>query len=108
MTDKVFSFSDEEFLEIINLICKQETPMGTEYVPIVSMDDSIDLGRLDSLGMIIFFVWLGELFEIDEDAVIKFTDKEVFNVQTIKTFVMSNCTQSFTYAEAAEYSKRCL
>jgi|TARA_R110002167_G_scaffold52790_5_gene152036 hypothetical protein len=108
MTDKVFNFSDKEFLEIINLICKQETPMGTKYVPIVSMQDSIDLNRLDSLGMIIFFVWLGELFEINEDAITLFSEKEIFTIQAIKDFVKDNCTQMHTYVEAAEYAKRCL
>ena len=51
MMNTEFKFTDEEFLYVINLILKQDTPLGEEYVPIESMEDRLDMGRLDSLGM---------------------------------------------------------
>ena len=58
----LLSFTDDEFLQVMNLICKSDVPFGEEYKPLVSMDDRIDLGRLDSLGMMVFFVWLSRCF----------------------------------------------
>ena len=42
MMNTEFKFTDEEFLYVINLILKQDTPLGEEYVPIESMEDRLD------------------------------------------------------------------
>jgi hypothetical protein len=59
-----FSFSDEEFLKVVNMICAEDHPLGSEFVPITSIQESLDVDRLDSLGIMIFFTWLSELFGI--------------------------------------------
>lgn len=102
-----FSFTDEEFLSIINQICEKETPMGMPFVPLESMNDSINADRLDSLGMIIFFVWLAEMFEIDDESITEFTEQEVFTVAALKEFVRDNATQTYSYATYKELTDKC-
>ncbi len=102
-----FNFSDEEFLSVVNMICKKETPGIAEYVPITSMDTDIHLDRLDSLGMIIFFVWLGEMFEIPEETLNAFVTTEVFTITALKEFVRVNHTQTSSYDEMKELAVKC-
>jgi len=103
-----FTFGDEEFLMIVNAIMARETPLNKEYIPLVTMDENFALDRLDSLGMILFFVWLAELFQIDDDQVNVFVEAEVFTVQALKDFVLDRCPQSFTMEEARELAKQCM
>jgi|TARA_R110000744_G_scaffold65440_2_gene134275 hypothetical protein len=102
-----FNFTDEEFLAVMNLICKADTPFGEEYTPITSMNTRIDMGRLDSLSMMVFFVWLSKLFGIPEAKIQDFSDKQVFTINAIKAFVTKEFTKTATYAEVQEYAKRC-
>lgn len=108
MEDIKFTFTDEEFLSVINQVCKKEIPVDKTFVPMTSMDEVLNVDRLDSLGMILLFVWLSELFEIPDDAVTVFVEKEVFTVQALKDFVMGNCTQTYSYADAEEFTRECL
>ena len=103
-----FNFTDEEFIYVINLICKLEAPLGEEYVPLVSMDERIDADRLDSLSMIIFFVWLTHLFGIPEPKLQDFISKGNLTIQSIKEFVMAEFTQTCSMVEVEEYAKRCM
>jgi hypothetical protein len=107
MENVKFNFTDDEFLQVMNLICKSDVPFGEEYKPLVSMDDRIDLGRLDSLGMMVFFVWLSKLFEIPEKQIQEFADKQEFTITAIKEFVAKESTKSTSYAEVEKYAKRC-
>lgn len=102
-----FNFTDEEFLAIINQICEKETAMNVEFTPLTSMDDSIDADRLDSLGMIIFYTWLAELFNIPDESVTVFLEREEFTVSALKHFVTVEGTRTYSYAEAEEFTKRC-
>jgi len=103
-----FSFTDEEFITIVNQISAKEIPMGQQSAPITTMDESIAIERLDSLGIIIFFVWIVELFGIAEDDLTKFMEAEDFTVRAIKVFVMQKATRAYDYATAKEYCERCL
>jgi len=103
-----FSFTDQEFLSVINMIVKLDAPLGEEYIPLKSMDERIDMGRLDSLSMIVFFVWLCHMFGIPESKLQDFVKKENLTIQSIKEFVTAEATKTYTYADAEEYSKRCM
>ncbi len=103
-----FNFTDEEFISVINLICKLDAPLGEEYTPLKSMDERIDMGRLDSLSMIVFFVWLSHLFGIPEPKLQYFIKKGNLTIQSIKEFVMAEFTQTCSMAEVEEYAKRCM
>ncbi len=103
-----FNFGDDEFLMIVNAIMGRETPLNVEFVPFTSMDENFAADRLDSLGMILFFVWLAELFEIDDDQVTIFVEAEDFTIRALKTFVLAKCQKSFTMEEAQELAKACI
>lgn len=105
MSDQ-FDFSDEDFLAVVNLICKLDAPMG-DYIPIVSMDEKLNMDRLDSLSMVVFFVWIAQLFGISEDKMKDFVDSQKFTVRDIKDFVTKEATQTYSRAEAEEYTKSC-
>ncbi len=94
-----YSFSDQEFLEVVNLICKKETTSGREFVPIESMKEQFNTDRLDSLGMIIFFVWLAEIFEIPEDIITELTSRESFTVQALRDCATEHGTRPYVDLE---------
>ena len=103
-----FSFTDQEFLSVINMIVKLDAPLGEEYTPLKSMDERIDMGRLDSLSMIVFFVWLCHMFGIPESKLQDFIKKGNLTIQSIKDFVMAEFTQTCSITEVEEYAKRCM
>ena len=108
MSSLEFSFTDQEFLSVINMIIKLDAPLGEEYIPLKSMDERIDMGRLDSLSMIVFFVWLCHMFGIPESKLQDFIKKGNLTIQSIKDFVMVEFTQTCSIAEVEEYAKRCM
>jgi len=108
MNSLEFSFTDQEFLSVINMIIKLDAPLGEEYIPLKSMDERIDMGRLDSLSMIVFFVWLCHMFGIPESKLQDFIKKGNLTIQSIKDFVIAESTKTYTYADAEEYAKRCM
>ena len=108
MNSLEFSFTDQEFLSVINMIVKLDAPLGEEYIPLKSMDERIDMGRLDSLSMIVFFVWLCHMFGIPESKLQDFIKKGNLTIQSIKDFVMAEFTQTCSITEVEEYAKRCM
>ncbi len=108
MAEDTFDFTDEEFLAVVNQICQKESTYKNTYVPIKAMDESLIIDRLDSLGIIIFFVWLTELFGIPEEPIDAFVDAENFTIAALKKLVMEHCTHTYSYADTLEFSKRCL
>jgi len=102
-----FDFTDEQFLIIINHLFKLDAPMGEEYVPIESMDEKITIEKLDSLSTVVFFIWISQLFGIPEDKVNDFMMSGKNTGTDLKAFVMKEATQTYTFKEAVEYSKRC-
>tara|TARA_B100000678_G_C17862142_1_gene363602 strand:- start:167 stop:493 length:327 start_codon:yes stop_codon:yes gene_type:complete len=108
MSSLEFSFTDQEFLSVINMIVKLDAPLGEEYIPLESMDERLDMGRLDSLSMIVFFVWLCHMFGIPESKLQDFIKKGNLTIQSIKEFVIAEFTQTCSMAEVEEYAKRCM
>jgi len=101
-----FGFTDEEFIAAINLVCEMDIGPGEEYIPITSINEDLKLERYDSMGMMLFFIWISELFGISESKIEEFVDKGVFTIRAIKDFVNAEATRTYTYAEAKEYAKR--
>ena len=102
-----FNFTDEEFLKVINMICEEDHPLSSTFSPVMIMEESLAVDRLDSLGMTIFFIWLSELFGISDTAIEEFTDKGLFTINDIKKFVTVNCTKTYSYIEGEDLRVRC-
>ncbi len=102
MEPNKFNFTDQEFLNVINLLCKLDAD-EEEYIPITSIDAKVNMDQLDSLSIMIFFIWIVNLFGISEAGMLEFTDKGKFTVRTIKEFVTSKATQTYSYSEAQKY-----
>ena len=106
MASDRFNFTDTEFLNVVNLLCKLDVD-EEDYIPIVSMDISLNMNDLDSLSITVFFIWLHHLFGIPESAIHEFVRKGKFTVRIIKNFVMHNATQTYSYSEAKKiFTKR--
>ena len=103
-----FTFTDEEFLDIVNRILKTEVELDTVFVPLTSMEDSFNLQGMDSLSVMMFFVWIMEFFGIPEVRLEGLTSQPDFTIATLKAFVMAEATRTFTYKEGMECSERCL
>lgn len=103
-----FHFTDDEFLSVMNMIAKLDAPMGEEYIPFKSLDERIDMGRLDSLSIMVFFVWLTDLFGISEPAIQQYISKGDFSIQAIKTLVMTEYTKNCSMAKVEEFFDRCM
>ena len=101
--EKQFSFTDEEFIAVVNVILKRETASNVEFKPVTSIEDTINADMLDSLDMLIFFVWLADIFEIADDKIGVFVTTGEFTILALKEFVMANQTQTYSYKEALEF-----
>ena len=106
MESDKFGFTDEEFMAAINLLCEMDMGPGEKYTPITSIDEDLHLERYDSMGMMLFFIWISELFGIPESKIEKFMTKKVFTIRAVKDFVTAEATRTYTYAEAEEFAKR--
>ena len=102
-----FKFTDEEFLTIINMILRSDTPVGDTFEPITDMDDSFNVRDLDSLSTMMFFIWVCEFFGITEREFHELSDQPNFTIRALKDFVIKKSTRTFSYSQAKEYSKHC-
>lgn len=102
-----FTFTDEEFIIVLNKLAQKELAGDKTFTPVTSIEDSLEDLALDSLGMMMFFVWLTEVFEVPDDKVTEFTVAGDFKVATLKEFVATNATQTFSYEEAMEFDRTC-
>jgi acyl carrier protein len=100
-----FTFDDPEFLYIVNIILKEDHDEDEEYEPITSMDDSFYLHGLDSLSVMMFFIWVSDFFGIPEDKFQELAKEKDFTIRTLKDFISREATQTFTYNDAMAYSK---
>ena len=106
MKEKEFIFSDAEFLGIVNVILKVDSDWeDEEYKPITSMDDSFNIQGLDSLSVMMFFIWVSDFFGIPEDKFQELAKQENFTIRTLKDFISKEATQTFTYNDAMAYSR---
>ena len=106
MKETKFTFSDAEFLGIINIILRVDSDEDEEYKPITSMDDSFNVQGLDSLSIMMFFIWVSDFFGISEKKFQELADQENFTIRTLKDFINKEATQTFTYNDAMEYSRK--
>ena len=58
------------------------------------------------MGMMLFFIWVSELFGIPESKIEEFVAGKVFTVRAVKDFVNIEATRTYTHAEAKEFAKR--
>jgi hypothetical protein len=100
-----FNFTDTEFLNVVNLLCKLDLD-EEEYTPLTSMDSHLNMEQLDSLSMTVFFIWIVHLFGIPEATMREFVSNGKFTIRLIKNFVMHNATRTYSYAEAQKYTKK--
>jgi hypothetical protein len=106
MKETKFLFSDAEFLGIVNIILKVDSNWeDEEYKPIPSMDDSFNIQGLDSLSIMMFFIWVSDFFGISEDKFQELSKQENFTIRTLKDFISREATKTFTYADAIAYSR---
>ena len=106
MKETKFTFSDAEFLSIVNIILKVDSDEDEEYKPITSMDDSFNIQELDSLSTMMFFIWISDFFGISEKKFQELADKKNFTIITLKDFVNKECTHNFTYNDAMAYCRK--
>ena len=106
MKETEFLFSDEEFLGIVNIILRVESDEDKEYKPITSMEDSFNIQGLDSLSIMMFFIWISDFFGISEDKFQELADQKNFTIKTLKDFISREATKTFTYKDAMAYSKK--
>ena len=106
MKETKFTFSDAEFLGIINIILKVDSDEDEEYKPITSMDDSFNIQGLDSLSTMMFFIWISDIFGIPEKKLQELADQKNFTIITLKDFVNKECTHTFTYNDAMAYYRK--
>ena len=105
MKEIKFAFSDTEFLHIVNRILEADFDEDGEYEPITSMDESFNLHGLDSLSIMMFFIWVSDFFGIPEDKFQELAKQKDFTIRTLKDFICREATQTFTYNDAMAYSK---
>jgi len=107
MKETKFTFSDAEFLGIVNIILKVDSDWeDEEYKPITSMDDNFNIQGLDSLSVMMFFIWVSDFFGIPEDKLKELVTKENFTIRTLKDFISKEATKTFTYEDAMAYSRK--
>jgi len=106
MKEMKFTFSDAEFLGIINTILKVDSDEDVEYKPITSMDDSFNIQGLDSLSTMMFFIWISDFFGISEKKFQELADQKNFTIRTLKDFVSKEATKTFTHNDAMAYYRK--
>ncbi|MEA2037027.1 MAG: hypothetical protein U9O94_05935 [Nanoarchaeota archaeon] len=101
-----FMITDTEFMQILNKIIQEETTTDTDdFTGVTSMQDNlVKLGLLDSLGIMVLFVWLGDMFGIAEDTCENYMVSGEYTVQSIKEFVITNQNKTYTIKDVEEFN----
>jgi len=98
MTAGSFNFTDEEFLRVINSLCRIDLDED-EFTPLTSINDTLNMNELDSLSMTVFFIWIVHLFGIPEPILQEFVRKKDFTIKNIKQFVIKESTKTYSYED---------
>ena len=109
----VCEVTDEEFILLINAICIKEMGQHQSYFNVTSVDDKLLDTNIDSLSVMMLFVWLSEGFgmtdEESETALTGDVDEEgkpiPITVQRIIDFVKKYQTQGYTFEEVRKIFK---
>ena len=93
------TITDEEFIEVINKLSEYESD-SDNFTPISSLDQLIVETSLDSLGIMMLFMWLDTAFGISEEDGKKFFEEtDVFDGHSVVAFVKKHQTTCYTKAE---------
>lgn len=80
-----------DFIELFNGVVKLAKPVTAEISFAKSLDDKIDDLGLDSLDTIMFSMYLGEIYGIDEDTM---KAMEVQTINELQNFLESHKTRT--------------
>ena len=80
-----------DFIELFNGVVKLAKPVTAEISFAKSLDDKIDDLGLDSLDTIMFSMYLGEIYGIDEDTM---KAMEVQSINELQNFLESHKTRT--------------
>lgn len=98
--------TDAEFIEVINMVCAQEQYSHTNFTNMTDLSQKLSETGLDSLGVMMFFVLLDEVFGIPEEAVEDDSTSALVTGHQIFEFIKENQTKGFTLDEVKEISKK--
>lgn len=99
----VCQITDEEFIRLINAISVKEMAGVSSFFGVSSVDDKLLDSGIDSLSVMMLFVWLSEGFGMsEEDSKDALTGEEVITVQRIIDFVKQYQTRGYTFDEVRE------
>ena len=91
--------TDDEFIEVINKLSEYESTEGN-FTPISSLNQSILDTNLDSLGIMMLFMWLDVTFGVSEEDGKKFLEEtEAITGQSIVEFIKKYQTKCYTKEE---------
>jgi acyl carrier protein len=93
------TITDEEFIEVINKLSEYENNEGN-FAPITTLDQSVLDTNLDSLGVMMLFMWLDTTFGVSEEDGKKFMEETtVITGHTIVDFIKKYQTKCYTKEE---------
>jgi hypothetical protein len=94
------NITEDKFIEVINGLAKYEAVDVSMFEPITSLDQDILLTNIDSLGIMMMFIWLSAIFGIgDEEGKELLGQGDVLTGHVIVTFVKAYQTKSYTDEE---------
>ncbi len=93
------TITDDEFIAVINKLSEYEST-SDNFTPITSLDQSILDTNLDSLGIMMLFMWLDVTFGVSEEDGKKFLEEtEIMDGHSIVTFIKKYQTKCYTKEE---------
>ena len=100
------TLTDNDFLQIINWVCAQEKHSHVNFTDMKDLSENLTDTGLDSLGVMMFYVLLDEVFGIPEEAI---EDGSTNNLKTgsdVFNFIKENQTRGFTMEEVTNIFKQ--
>ena len=98
----VNTISDEDFLFILNKLSEYEST-SENFQPITSLDQNITETNLDSLGIMMLFMWLDTAFGVSEEDGKRYIEQiskdNPTTGQSIVDFIKETQTKCFTMKE---------
>lgn len=93
------TITDEEFIKVINKLSEYESA-SSNFTPITTLSQSILDTNLDSLGVMMLFMWLDTTFGISEEDGKKYLEEaEAITGQSIVDFIKEYQTKCYTQEE---------
>lgn len=95
----VCTITDEEFVRIINSVCENEVGGFGGFTPIATLEDNVVEAGLDSLGVMMVYVWITEGFGISDEDAENAVKAEVITGHDIVNFIKKYQTKGYTLEE---------